>query len=247
MSQPLDCVRISEFVETFLGRSLNRYLEVGCPFNGLALHWTRRDKLLNGLSAAVSSRELYRGRGRRTSLHNRTNYVQMVGQYLTRLMLQFHLRRIDETLIAADSLKSQVSSELELFYLPEFSTSQWSYECKALGRSCVELGRSSLDYKVISTGVLDSLEDDFFDLAGLFNVLDHSDRPLELIRQVSQKSKVVLVSGHRMVDAHLQHRFAIQDDTIPRLARLCGLVSQEIHFSDVELQERWFVFALKKK
>jgi len=52
-SQPLDCVRISEFVETFRGSSLNQYLEVGCPFNGLALHWARRDKLLNGLSAAV--------------------------------------------------------------------------------------------------------------------------------------------------------------------------------------------------
>jgi len=246
-SPPLDCVRVSEFVEGHLGDDLGRYLEVGCPFNGLALHWIRRDKLIEGLSECVASRELYRGRGRRISLQNRANYVQISSQYLARFILWIHLLRHKKSLCGDAPLGRRVSSQPEIFFLPEFSTSQWSYECKALGRSCVELGRSSIGYKVISTGILEDLEDDFFDLAGLFNVLDHSDRPLELIRQVSRKSKIVLISGHRMVDAHLQHRFAIQDDTIPRLAKMCGLECQEIDFPDVELKRRWFLFALSKE
>jgi hypothetical protein len=85
-----------------------------------------------------------------------------------------------------------------------------------------------------------------FELGGVFNTLDHADQPLNLLKEVSRVCRRVVVSGHRTRDAHLQHRFAFDDDTVPILAKRIGSTCEDISSELGVLASDWFAFLLEQ-
>jgi ubiquinone/menaquinone biosynthesis C-methylase UbiE len=103
-----------------------------------------------------------------------------------------------------------------------------------------------MEADVLSLGRLKGMPDDTFDLAGIINSLDHADNPLELLREVARVSKKVFVSGHRLIDAHLQHRFAFSDETLPKLAAVLKLSCHDVSSALGGHSKKWFAFILAK-
>jgi hypothetical protein len=62
-----------------------------------------------------------------------------------------------------------------------------------------------------------------YDVSGLFNVLDHQDDPLTLLREVLRVSKLVVCMSHN-VPFSRQHHFGLGESffhNLPRLIRGC--------------------------
>ena len=222
---------------------IEKYLEVGCPFGGLALDLASPSQVKAGLSPSASSRETYTGRSRRRILRcaiKLESVWKRLQLSLIRGWIKIHkVRRSRSGANADDSLTlSDVS------FLNEFSMNRWSPGCSAYGQSCITTAHLSLKAKVVSVGGLSDLPDLHFDLVGIFNSLDHSDSPMQLLQLVSKKAKNVIVTVHRLSDAYLQHRFAFGDETIPRICEKLELRCRDLSNELGDSAESWLAYLI---
>ena len=221
------------------------YLEVGCPFSGLGLFFTLPEELGSAIADRGGMSETYPDRGRRRLLRysiRLENRVRDINSMMTERWLQS--ARFARLRAPKDPYKFCGQTAVSL--LAEYSVNRWSFECRAFGRSCVGLAKSSFVDTVVSRERLRDYSLGHFDLGGIFNSFDHADKPLELLREVSRACKRVVVVGHRTGDAYLQHRFALDDDSIPILAAKIGSTCEDIGNELGELAHDWFAFLLEK-
>lgn len=219
------------------------YLEVGCPFSGLALFWAPSDELSITAISRIDDEKLS-DHGRRKLLRYAGRLDRSMKRFMLHLVRSWIWIRKVTRVRPTDAWANKHSVSVTL--LAEYSVNRWSFECRAFGQSCVGLASRSIANTVISRERLADCPSDFFELAGIFNSLDHADRPLDLLKEVSRASRRVVVVGHRLSDAYLQHRFAFADDTLPLLAAKIGSSCEDISSSLGLMSEQWFAFLLEQ-
>jgi SAM-dependent methyltransferase/ribosomal protein S27AE len=236
-----------EALEAFIRSEVglpNKYLEVGCPFGGFAIMWSDGSKIRQAVTSC-RGQNFYSQRGYRNLLKfdvKLTAISLRISSMITRFWMQ--LMRIKRRKV--DPATATVEGGIQLTHLSQFSMNQWSYGCRAFGMTCTEMASRGMEADVLSLGRLKGMPDDTFDLAGIINSLDHADNPLELLSEVARVSKKVIVSGHRLIDAHMQHRFAFSDETLPKLASVLKLSCHDVSSALGGHSKKWFAFILAK-
>jgi len=219
------------------------YLEVGCPFGGFAIMWADAAKMRAAAKSPPDqnfySQEQYRRLLRVNLKIMRLSMIISSG--LTRFW--FALTRLKR---GAKSSDGSGAPEIRLAFLAQYSMNRWSYGCRAFGLTCTEMASRGMGADVLSLGRLRQMPANSFELAGMINSLDHSDEPLELLMEVTRVSQRVIVAGHRLADAHIQHRFALSDETMPRLALEHGLLCQDISSVLDDASAKWFAYLLAR-
>ena len=222
-----------------------RYLEVGCPFGGFAIMWSDGARIREAAtSGGGQDPDFLRGYRRLLKINLALSALFVrISNVITRFWLTVNRFKKRTT----SPLTMSPETAVELAFLGQFSMNQWSFGCRAFGMTCTEMASRGMKAEVLSLARLKELPDDNFELAGIINSLDHSDSPLELLREVARVSNKVVVSGHRLIDAHLQHRFAFSDETLPRLAAELRLSCRDISSGLRGHSTKWFAFILAKQ
>jgi hypothetical protein len=221
----------------------DRYLEVGCPFGGFAVMWADLAMMRRAVTSSENQNHYSQRQYRRLLRMNRKlmQWSLDASASVSRIWLRLNrLRR-------GGSSSNRVSAtEVRLAFLAQFSMNQWSFGCSAFGRTCTEMASIGIGMDVLSLGRIRELPDNSFALAGIINSLDHSDNPLELLTEVIRVSQRVVVAGHRLVDAHVQHRFAFSNDTLPRLASELGWLCRDISPVLGDGSVKWFAYLISR-
>jgi len=233
---------LEAFVRAEIGLP-DSYLEVGCPFGGFALMWADGAEMQRAVTASADE-NLYSNQGYRRLLRANLGLMKFslrISAGVTRLWLA--LSRVKRGVSTSSRNSGQ---EVKLAFLAQYSMNRWSYGCRAFGLTCTEMASRGLGADVLSLGRLREMPNNTFSLAGIINSLDHADEPLELLREVTRVSKRVIVSGHRLVEAHMQHRFAFSDVTLPKLADELGCSCQNLRSVVGDESAKWFAYLLAK-
>lgn len=233
---------LEAFVRAEIGLP-DSYLEVGCPFGGFAVTWADDAGMRRAVTGSANQ-NLYSHQGYRRLLRVNLGLMRFslrISAGVTRLWLA--LTRIKKGVRPS---RRNSEKEVKLSFLAQYSMNRWSYGCRAFGLTCTEMASQGMAADVLSLGRLKEMPNDSFSLAGIINSLDHADDPLELLKEVTRVSKSVVVSGHRLADAHLQHRFAFSDGTLPKLAAELGCSCRDLSFVVGGESAKWFAYLLAK-
>lgn len=222
----------------------DRYLEVGCPFSGLALALIEREKVRREFPKTFVDQNRYPVASMRRILRHGVR-IQRVLKRMMAIYFQVWLWLHDRRHSVVAETERRAATVRELSFLTEFSGNRWSVDCRAFGSSCVNMARDTLGTRLISIGQLRNLPNGHFELAGIFNTLDHSDSPVELLELVARKSRYVLVTVHTLRDAYLQHRFAFSPTTIPRLCSQLGLGCRDLSDELGKDSELWMAYLIE--
>lgn len=224
---------------------IGKYLEVGWPFGGLALDLASSSQVVAGLGSSPSLRETYSGQSRRRILRyfiKFESFWKLLQGALLGSWLRIHKARRFRNVASMDGMLTL----RDVSFLNEFSINRWSPGCSAYGRSCITTAHLSLNAKVVSVGGLSDLPNLHFDLVGIFNSLDHSDSPMQLLQLVSKKTKNVIVTVHRLSDAYLQHRFAFGDETIPLICEKLELQCRDLSNELGDSAKSWLAYLISE-
>jgi len=218
------------------------YLEVGCPFNGLGLSFTNPAQLRAAVVDRSSSRDHYSSSTRRRILRHSTSLAR-VEMRLQELLAKSWLKL--QPFRRPQGLPRRVQQPaVEITLLAEFSTNRWMVECRGFGMSCINAAGVAMSATTISREQMKEIPANSFDLGGLFNTLDHSDQPLELLQLLTRTCKRLIFAGHSMREAHLQHRFAFTSDTIPLLCEKLSVDCRNLSSELTEAADGWHVFLI---
>ena len=227
------------FRENLVPRS---YLEVGCPFNGLGLSLTNPAQLRSAVVDRSNSRDYYSSSTRRRVFRYSTCLARIetrLQELLARSWMRFQSFRRPQALPMRVDLQP-----VEITLLAEFSTNRWMVECRGYGMSCINAAGAALSATTISREQLNEIPANCFDLGGLFNTLDHSDQPLELLQMLTRTCKRLIFAGHSMREAHLQHRFAFASETIPILCEKLSVDCRDLASELGDAANGWHVFLI---
>lgn len=198
---------------------LETYLEFGCPFQGILLHLAKRKDL-------ESYRAVSRGVSGMTPRHSRRFLVPVrvfMGvaaiakniAFLTSALRTFR-DRIRRRFQTEPALSEREFPALRKYFVPLESSKFWGMNCSVFGESCAATAMSGLGATVISRSELRKLGKIRKSCIGLFNVLDHQDDPIELLRECLMQVTAVVVLGHEP-PLGIQHHFGLGSDFFERL------------------------------
>ena len=210
-------------------KGLEQYIELGCPFQGLLLHLAERATL-----------EQYRGCSSRIS--------GMLPQHRRRLLtpLRLFMRAssvgrnlalsVSRVRTARDKLRGRHKSDptvslrgntsFKKSFVPLGSTRFWGVNCSMFGETCTATALTALGAQVTPFEEFRRIKRMTHGSIGLFNVLDHQENPLELLRLCLEKATLVIVLGHEP-PLGIQHQFGIGSDFMERLPELISGASVE--------------------
>ena len=209
----VDPSRLLETLNSRVGGLVN-YFEFGCPFQGLLLHMSKRIELeeyrafsnvISGMSPKhsrrflIPSRIFLRGSGLAKNL---AFTISRVRTYRDKLRRRF---KTEPTLSLRDL------PALQKYFVPLESSKFWGVNCSMFGESCAATAVNSLGATVISRSEFKSLGRIENSCIGLFNVLDHQDDPMQLLRECLQQATAVIVLGHEP-PLGIQHHFGLGSD-----------------------------------
>lgn len=209
------------------GFEYRSYLEVGCPFTGLALSIVDQSRIRRGFLNGIKSDNKYPST-KKSRILRHSDRLQQLWQRLLAVYFRLWLFTRDFIRFAHRSDDLKDVSPRKLYFLGEYSGTRWSIGCRSFGSSCYRMSSSTLGTTSLSIGQVRDLPDGYFGLAGIFNTLDHSDSPLDLLQLVARKSEYVIVTVHPLNDAHLQHSFAFSSDTMTRICEKLNLDCNDI-------------------
>jgi len=208
--------------------NLTTYVEFGCPFQGLLLGLAPPEdgSLLTGSDGSQFTMSTAIARSRFLPpmyLYLRlTQYVFQLTRYLTRI------RRTRDSIRGRRlSSRPQVALPANSFFVPLSSSRFWSANCSMYGGTCAAVVSRFSNITVSSWAEIMKSKVHHFDAAGLFNVLDHQDDPLRLLRDVLKVSKVVICMSHNPPYSK-QHHFGLGVDffcNLPNEIDNCEVVS----------------------
>lgn len=205
-SNPADMVHE---IETKVG-PIENYAELGCPFQGLLLHWTSEESVRAW--SRTTSRFTSMKRKQFTRFLPSSKIFMMLGlvaSNISRFTSQVRHRRdrLRGRWQAPGSLASR--RPRNLYFVPLHSSGFWGVNCSMFGDSCTATIREVSGAKVLPFKVFEELgEDRKFDLIGLFNVLDHQDDPLTVLKRCLARSRAILCTTHNAPYSQ-QHHFGL--------------------------------------
>lgn len=205
---------------------LTNYFEMGCPFQGLLVHFSERRKLeeYRGTSAKISG--MFPRHSRRFLLPLRI-FLRIASLGRNIALQVSRARTVRDRLRGRHqpepALSKCDSSKIKKYFVPLESSKFWGSNCSVFGESCAATAMGALDATVVSRYEFEQMGKIPNSCVGLFNVLDHQDDPLGLIRSCLQQATVVVVLGHEP-PLGIQHHFGLGSgffdrlpDFIPRL------------------------------
>lgn len=200
------------------------YIEFGCPFQGLIL----------GLAPPEDTKVLLRTSSAQFTMPTRHAQRRLLPPLYWYLRLSNHIFRFSQflTLIrrTRDKIRGRHRKSASKFRVPDHSlfvplssSRFWGANCSMYGGSCSALISQFSNVVVSSRPEVMKTEVHHYDVSGLFNVLDHQDDPLTLLREVLRVSKLVVCMSHN-VPFSRQHHFGLGESffhNLPRLIRGC--------------------------
>jgi hypothetical protein len=189
-------------VSTLLGTifkysgSLSTYLEMGCPFQGLLLHLAD-DDLLHSAQPGMISYNSMRSTEYQRFLRPLRIFMRIGTIGATAAKLTTRLRRSRNKLRGRwyQATLSTPVPNLKKYFIPLQSSKFWGNNCSMYGNSCTAVASHSLQAELLTyQHFIDSEQE--FSAVGLFNVLDHLDEPIDVLRKSLRRSRVVLCLSH---------------------------------------------------
>lgn len=172
------------------------YLEIGCPFQGLLLHFANDQEIempQQGLSTfgSMNASEYKRFLPSLRLFMRLGALARGVSDVLTRLQKYRHkLRgRWHPTAVSEAAVRPR------RYFVPLQSSKFWGSNCAMYGNSCAAVAHQALGAEVLTYEQFAHTEHSF-DAIGLFNVLDHQDSPLNLLTTCLEHSRLVLCLSH---------------------------------------------------
>lgn len=208
-----------ERIRTRVG-NFNSYVEFGCPFQGLIL----------GLAPYEDSELLTRTSASQFAMPTKHAHRRLLPPLYWYLKLSNNIFRLSQFLTVIrktrDRIRGRHQSSASVFRLPERSTFVplqssrfWSTNCSMFGASCTALVSRFSNVTVSTRPEILKAETHYYDVAGLFNVLDHQDDPLILLREVLKISKLVVCMSHDAPFSR-QHNFGLGREFFYNLPRI---------------------------
>lgn len=122
------------------------------------------------------------------------------------------------------------------YLLTQDSAMGWGSNCVRFGASCRYFAHTVLGADVIPIGETHQNGFPKLDLVGIFNSLDHTTAPLEVIRRSLELAKHVLIVTHHASHAGKQHLFAFGDNFSTWLNRVLEGISVEDLRREVDVE-----------
>lgn len=184
---------------------LASYVEIGCPFQGLLLHFAD-DKKLGAPQNDSSNFSSMRIREYRRFLPSLRLFMRLgaIAKRLADVMTLLQRRRHQLRGRWHASTKERGDLRLHRYFVPLQSSKFWGANCAMYGNSCVAVAHQDLGAEVLTFEQFVSAERTF-DVVGLFNVLDHQDSPLKLLQSCLNRARVVLCLSHESPFAPQHH------------------------------------------
>ena len=187
---------------------ISRYAEYGCPFQGFLLLF-RRLELTPKQRVNMFSTAIHRNGGTRLTtgarLHNAAQRFANV------LLIIYHRLRLikDSAILKIDRIESLPATRQLLL---RGSTKAWGNNCVRYTASCSFYTSKLLEADVLPFGMglldLGKYSESTLDLVGIFNILDHTDDPLDIIATSLKIARHVIIVTHNADIAGKQHLFA---------------------------------------
>lgn len=202
--------RIAAIAEARLGK-IDRYAEYGCPFQGLlpyfaSLRISPPERISTMVAAMKREPDMRRPRVAR--------WTMTVMQLARHVTAAYHWCRYLKTSCGAPPAPARTASvPTRQWLLTRDSSIFWSNNCVRYGNSCRFFATRSFGVSVLPVEEFAGDKAiDRLDLIGLFNVLDHTVQPIELLRVLMGKAKALLLVTHTAERAGKQHLYAFSDD-----------------------------------
>lgn len=203
--------RLYQLVEERIGR-LSAYAEYGCPFQGFLL-------LFRGMEVApdqridLFSQAMKRSPDIRWSTSPRVYLrAQRIAGALT---IGYHRLRLKKEAMrarAAEAISPCYPLPEKRTLLTQETTKRWGNNCVRYGGSCNYYSSRILGAEVLPFDEKLSIHTDGqpaeYDLIGIFNIIDHTNAPLEVLRSSLRLARHVVVVNHHASTAGKQHLFA---------------------------------------
>ena len=202
------------------------YAELGCPFQGLLLHLAD-DATVGSIGRSASVFTSMRAQDYRRFLPPLRQFMRIagLGKSWSRQLSLIRRRRNKLRGRWYWGSNGNDSPKFERTFVPLQSSKFWGLNCSMYGDSCVATASRSLNATVVPQSQF--MESQFrYDLIGLFNVLDHQDDPLTLLRQCLSKSRAVVYLGHE-APISAQHHFGLGRSFFHLLSKSLGSCSVE--------------------
>jgi hypothetical protein len=187
------------------------YAEFGCPFQGFLLEM-KGGELGFGQRLQAFSRALHRAPDARWT--RVTRIYHRAATWANRLTIGYlRLRAIKESLrtVRQSAHTATMLRPGRRALLIQDASTCWGSNCVRYGASCRYFANCVLDADVLPFHELAHDSCSRLDLIGIFNILDHTRSPLEVIRSSLQMAKAVLVVTHSAASAGKQHLYAFAD------------------------------------
>lgn len=219
---------------------LRSYAEFGCPFQGFLIQMRARESD-RGARVRSFAKALRRDTDKRWSRLTRVyNFLEGLSRRF--LVSALRIQALVDGLARREQAftASEPTSPLpeHRYLLTQDTTKGWGSNCVRYGATCQYFAHTLLDASVIPVEEARRGQTPRFDLVGVFNSLDHTTFPLDVLRTLLDMTGHVLLVTHRAGLAGKQHLYAFDDDFAAWLGQSFEGVSVEDLRDEVETGAR---------
>jgi hypothetical protein len=191
--------------------TISSYAEFGCPFQGFLL--TMRGIEIPKVQARI---ELFAASLQRANDDRWSHFTKIYNKFECGiryvLVIMLRLRswkyRMDQ-----DQIQWKFSQiPTRRIFFTEDTVSGWGSNCVRYGSSCRYFANQVLAADVLPLPEAPTAQLNNFSLIGIFNFLDHTKSPLDVIQKCLKLSPHLLLVTHRASHAGRQHPYAFGDD-----------------------------------
>lgn len=175
---------------------IKKYSEFNCPFQGNFFSYLSESYNIKNVKKLISL----------------SNERILLSQLADKNFKDFkkNFKRISTINSQIRKLKKKNKLKLEKFLILDHSSSCWGDGCVSKSINCKSIAQEIFDLKIYN---LQEIKDKrfSFDLFCLFNTLDHTSLPKEILEYALKNSKIVLILNHADPRVTKQHLFSIQE------------------------------------
>ena len=213
--------RLYKILENRIG-IISRYAEYGCPFNGFFLFFrgleVNQHSRINIFSKAMKRSTDPRW-SRMMRIHNKLNSL------ISRLTIgYFKLSLFKERGDITSPIFDKENIPVERVLFTKGGVKSWGNNCVRYGGSCQYFSSKVLNTDIIPFDRgLNSIRKNThpkYNLLGIFNMLDHTDEPLNIVRDSLVLAENVLIVSHTPNMSGRQHLFAFDNSFSKYLATI---------------------------
>lgn len=205
--------RILEMLVTKFGVP-ETYAEFGCPFQGLLpllepLERTSPTRRISKFAEVIRPLRDVR-LTRLTSLYNALHaLILKIIYFITYIENRSKISSVE------DYLDLNINNKkIAKILLTQETTLSWGGNCVRFGKSCRALAGSMYGMDIMPLSEFNCAENELIDIIGVFNTLDHTRNPIDVLDKLTSIGRAVVIVNHDSYDAGRQHGFAFSENLI---------------------------------